>query len=120
MNRGNIQPQTFGQAHHKPLVDHRMAVVVVRVVRLQNMGGGGAASGFKQRLVLKHDGELMLCAGQRHAFDRGVGERRLGKLTDTFFERVVGQGAQAFIARYLGFRQKQGDRARGFSAVPGE
>ncbi|OIQ78460.1 hypothetical protein GALL_398410 [mine drainage metagenome] len=64
MHVWDIKPQSLGQAHHKPLIDHGMRVVLIRVIRLQDMGGWCSASRFKQRIILQDDRQLVLRTSQ--------------------------------------------------------
>ena len=75
MHLRHIQAQPPGQAHHKPFVDHGMRVVRVRVIWLEDVGGGRSARRFKQCAIFQNNSQLVLRTGQRHALDGSMRQR---------------------------------------------
>jgi len=47
MDIRNVESQPLGQSHDEPFIDHGMGIVLIRVIRLQDMGRGSGAGGFK-------------------------------------------------------------------------
>ena len=97
-----------------------MGVVRVRVIGLEDVGGGRGARWLKQRAILQNDGQLVLRTGQRHALDGGVRQRCPGQLADARLQRIVGQGAQGLGGLRRGLWRQQGQRPGGFRPVPGQ
>ena len=80
MHVGHIQAESLGQPHDKPFVDDGMRVVLVWVIRLEDVGGRRGTGRLKQCALLQDNGQLVLRPSQRHALDCCVRQWRLRHL----------------------------------------
>ncbi len=72
---GHDEADSSRQAHDEPLVDHRVGVRLLRVIRLEDVGGWPSANRLIQLALLEHHRQFVLGTGQRHALVRFVGQR---------------------------------------------
>ena len=94
MHRRHLQPQRLREPHDKPLVGDGVRIVLIGMVGFENVCGCEGARGLEKCVVLEYHRQLVLCACQRHALDRGTGEWRAGELANALGQRRIGQGVQ--------------------------